>query len=420
MPIPKIIKTSAPVYLVGTLVQKAIPFFMLFVYTRLLAPSEYGMIGVFLSILGLFSVYIGLRPEVYLIRNYQNLSIAEFKSDLTVAWFLLVIFTVIMAPLLLLFVFVFFKNEVPVLTISLLVLMVAVAQNGQLISDSVLQANGNAKAFVLVQLVGAGSGVLIALPLVLGFATWEAKVSGELAGFIIAAVLSFILASKIVKLDWRTLTKRNVNAALRFLFPLTFHVISLVVMNLIDRLLLLKFTDAGTVGLYSVAYMLGMTVGVVHEAFLRSWNPYFYHEVQKNKKCESLAFGNAIKYCAVSILLGLITASFFYLSLGFILPDKYQGIESVIYVVIAAYSLEGMRKVFCGYLYVSNKTKTLAVITFVGAGLNILLNIVMIPAWGMLGAAYATLISFFVITFLVIAVSVQARSEYIKKHYSEG
>jgi len=114
-----------------------------------------------------------------------------------------------------------------------------------------------------------------------------------------------------------------------------------------------------------------------------------------------------------------VAASFFYLSLGFILPDKYQGIEGVIYVVIAAYSLEGMRKVFCGYLYVSNRTKTLAVITFIGASFNILLNIVMIPAWGMLGAAYATLISFFVITFLVMAVAVQARTEYIKKHFSE-
>ncbi len=39
--------------------------------------------------------------------------------------------------------------------------------------------------------------------------------------------------------------------------------------------------------------------------------------------------------------------------------------------------------------------------TFIGAIVNVLLNIVLIPKYGINGAAFATLISYFVVTFFI-------------------
>jgi O-antigen/teichoic acid export membrane protein len=54
------------------------------------------------------------------------------------------------------------------------------------------------------------------------------------------------------------------------------------------------------------------------------------------------------------------------------------------------------------YLIVENYTKISFLRTFTGAIINIILNIILIPKYGINGAAIATIISYFISTFFIV------------------
>jgi O-antigen/teichoic acid export membrane protein len=72
----------------------------------------------------------------------------------------------------------------------------------------------------------------------------------------------------------------------------------------------------------------------------------------------------------------------------------------VVPVVVLSYVFFGMRIVSSLGMYLNKKTKYVAYTTIAAAALNILLNIVFIPKYGMMVAAYTTLIAFIFLYFI--------------------
>jgi O-antigen/teichoic acid export membrane protein len=66
----------------------------------------------------------------------------------------------------------------------------------------------------------------------------------------------------------------------------------------------------------------------------------------------------------------------------------------VVPVIVLSYVFFGMRIVSSLGMYLNKKTKYVAYTTVAAAALNIILNIIFIPEFGMMTAAYSTLISF--------------------------
>ena len=69
-----------------------------------------------------------------------------------------------------------------------------------------------------------------------------------------------------------------------------------------------------------------------------------------------------------------------------------------------------MYRVIAGYLYVGNRTITLAAVTVFAAIVNISMNYILIPINGAIGAAQATLIAF-VVMFVIVKFIVVRTSE---------
>jgi len=67
-----------------------------------------------------------------------------------------------------------------------------------------------------------------------------------------------------------------------------------------------------------------------------------------------------------------------------------------------AFFFDGVWKLFTGYFLHKDKIKFYASLGFAMACLNLMLNLVLIPKMGYLGAAYSSLISFFVGSFIAI------------------
>ena len=233
-----------------------------------------------------------------------------------------------------------------------------------------------------------------------------ADVLGQVfALFLVISTLSI----SIVSMEWKEL-KQKIFDALQFLLPVLLHVAAFTFLNIGDRLILQQLSGSEAVAKYTVAYMLGMSISIFHDGLLKAWNPYFYSLVNKSIADEARVFQYIRLYSILSLVIGIIFGIGISNLYTLVMPDEYNGLGSIIMIISIAYSFEGVRKVYCGYLYVTRKTKYIANISLGCMLINILMNLMLIPFWGILGAAVATLISFLLMMLLTIILGRNSRN----------
>ena len=110
-------------------------------------------------------------------------------------------------------------------------------------------------------------------------------------------------------------------------------------------------------------------------------------------------------YYAGSIVLFFVYVEVLRVFLPLLVGKEYLAAMEFIPMIVLAYTVLGMYRVIAGYLYHSNRTMILAAITTAAAIVNIIMNYILIPLNGTIGAAQATLIAF-VILFIAVKIVV--------------
>ena len=182
--------------------------------------------------------------------------------------------------------------------------------------------------------------------------------------------------------------------------PLVWSEISYILLAFADRLMMVPLgCNLEQVGIYSVGYGLAMIAG---DFIMFSLLPAFQPMANRLYETQGLAAALRLQrqllrmlyymVAAVATGLALVGHDFLVLWAG---PEKaaaapvfqWIGINYVIFPIfgVMAYGLN-----------LTKRTKVIAVVVLWSAGLNVVLNFVMIPWLGIMGAVYATLISYVV------------------------
>jgi O-antigen/teichoic acid export membrane protein len=183
--------------------------------------------------------------------------------------------------------------------------------------------------------------------------------------------------------------------ALRFGLPKTPHGLMLQLLNLGDRKLLEIFRDLASVGIYDKGYVLGAGVKFALSAFEPAWQPFVYAQIGKPDAPATLA--RIVTYAwAAFVGLGLLVAVFgreLLIALTFTNPAFWAG-APVVPVVTLAYLLHGAFLLTSIGIGISKDTRLFPLITAAAAVTNIAANLLLIPRFGMLGAAWATVLAY--------------------------
>ncbi|WP_372522414.1 oligosaccharide flippase family protein [Sulfuricaulis sp.] len=190
--------------------------------------------------------------------------------------------------------------------------------------------------------------------------------------------------------------------------PLLLFELSSLVNDNADRFLINHFLGSAQVGIYSVGYNFAMYVQGMITAPL--WMTIFpiYTKIWETegpaKTSEFLVV--VLKYylaLAILIIVGVSVTSRELITL--LATDKFAAAASITPFVIISVMLYGTTHITAAGFYLAKRTKTIAALTLSCALVNILINLVLIPSYGILGAAYATVASYFILTVLVTAFS---------------
>ncbi len=187
-----------------------------------------------------------------------------------------------------------------------------------------------------------------------------------------------------LEFDRRLLREMN-----RFGLPLVPAAIFLWGINFSDRLFLVRYVGQDEVGLYSIGVRLASAIVFLQFAFRTAW-PAFAYSIKSDDEAKQ-TYAWVLTYltlitCWISLALGVLSP---WLARLLTKPEFYGGARVVSLLAFAALPFTAYTVVAIG-VGRARKTQFNWVVTGVAAALNIGMNFVLVPRYGMIGAAIST------------------------------
>ncbi len=184
-----------------------------------------------------------------------------------------------------------------------------------------------------------------------------------------------------------------------FSYPLIIAGILSASVEVIDRFIIDHFLGKSEVGIYSFSYRIALVMNIFVMSLRSAWTPYSIRLYNEGNYKEE--FGKSLtKIVAVSLFI-FLSVSIFIDDLfrvqfaGFHLFDpRYSGGIEIIPVILISYVFSALITFYSVYPYVSGRSIHFLIGDFIGLVLNITLNFLLIPLYGIMGAAIATFFSF--------------------------
>ncbi len=222
---------------------------------------------------------------------------------------------------------------------------------------------------------------------------------GGASGFLLGRLVAVTLVTLMViygmrKHFYNGWSSDNFKMALKYSAPLIPHLLAITILNFADRFLLEVYSTTAEVGLYTLAYTLGLAMHLVTIAFSMSWGPFFFQTANAGKEHYGKIYDLAGKAVAISTAIAIFGVMISRDFVTLVFAEEYHPAASIVPLIIAGYLLFFLYSMFSHSVLHEKKTHYIALITMLTAAVNIVLNIWLIPNYGMAGAAWATIISF--------------------------
>ena len=183
---------------------------------------------------------------------------------------------------------------------------------------------------------------------------------------------------------------------LAYSVPLLMEAMNLWVMDLSDRFIIKFYIGLDAVGVYGVAYKLGISIYFLQIIFNLIWQEESFKDQDSNEVPvrNAFIFNNLAKllFSAFTVLL-----PFFDLYIKLFVDKRYADASSYLALILGGIIFSSLSS-FWGIKYqVSKNTKGSLYTSLIGGAANIALNILLVPLIGLYGAALSTFVSFFII-----------------------
>lgn len=402
--------SESSLYMLGNVLRRSFSLITMPVFTRYLSTSGYGVLSIVGTVQQMLAVFYDMGLGQASTRFYYDCRDERERQTLFGTLLIFSLAATLMLTLLLLatgeWMWGFVSKDVPFSPYIMLTIGTVFLENITVLPYVLFRVQNQVPRFFRLSLTQT---VLTVLCSVL-FVVWLGlgPLGPILATFIITAIFFGVYSYSL-----------RGQVRLVFRWPLTGQALAFGLpevplrwgnwaLKVADRLILQHLTSLSVVAIYSVGYSVSkMPFDLVVKGIDWAIVPFFFATATTESEGRSKAvFARVATYnVAVVAGLGLGTVLFGHELIDILASAKYAEAALVIPVIVAASFLEALSYIPIKGIYLKGKTGYLLPLFTVPAGLNIALNFVLIPRFGMMGAAWATLVGYAVMTILTLAIS---------------
>lgn len=192
-------------------------------------------------------------------------------------------------------------------------------------------------------------------------------------------------------------------------FPLVPTIFLGIVSRNFNKYLLGLLASVGGVGIYGIGYKIAYMTFDVMTAFQNVFSPQVYRKMFAASADAGTAVGTYVTpFLYVSVFVGMLAALFAEELIMIATPPSYHGAINVTIILSMYFGFLFFGKINSSQIVYAKKTHLFAFITCISIALNVLLNVIMIRAWGTIGAAWATLIAALLSGIVTMAIAQRA------------
>ena len=249
----------------------------------------------------------------------------------------------------------------------------------------------------LIAIVGIIHTIVVIASNILFLVILHYRLNGYLFAAIIGNIVS-IAATVIGGSLWRyflplKVSRQTMKEMLFYSCPLIVTTIAWWINTSADKYIVEYLIGIGQRGLYAVAYKIPLILTTLTTIFVDAWRLSAYEE-QGND--QSRYFSNVYEYLNIFcvIICGLLIV-FSKLLARFLFSKNFFSAWVCVSFLLIAFLFSTLSGFLASIFTKAKKTKALSVSTGIGCVVNIVLNFVLIPRFGILAAAFTTCIAFF-------------------------
>jgi O-antigen/teichoic acid export membrane protein len=396
--------SSTLIYAIGPQLPKLVSLLMLPIITKYLTPDDFGISALIMSYLAAFDAFKDLGMGVILnssFFNYPN----KFKFIWSRIFGVIQIWVIIFGFLLSFILYILLPSlvEKSFLEISLLLIIPIVFFDPlSLFGRLFYQLN---KSAITVSLISLLAGLTAVASNYYFIVVLRFGYLGFLYGFLLSSLSTFLVYSYLVFFKIKLFPSFNFSfnwiiKKLKISLPTIPHLYANFVLNLSDRLILgFLNVPLSEIGKYSFAYSFGTYFSIIGKSYFQGSGPfimeyYKQNSIEGDEKSRLLSYKSQIIFISLACIIGIWMKDIFS-----ILVSNSQLRESYVIAIIVTFAYT----YYPSYNYNSmkvwylQKTKLLLRITFLASVFSIVLNFVLIPFFGILGSAIATLFSYLIL-----------------------
>ena len=399
-------------YIFSSLLIQAIGFILLPIYTLFLTPQDYGITNLVNGFIHVATFIVAFSLYSAAIRFY-----ADYKDDKErLKTFYGTITTFVLISGIIFFCLAMILREViaswffegisfyPIIFITFLNLTFVSLRT---MHQSILQGMQEGKKLTVINLTVLGITILLNLFFI-------AVLKLGAVGFLIAQLIVNIgyLIFMIIDLKKHDLFAFNIDfkilrEALKYAVPLMPHNLSTHIASFTSRIFINMNGTLVSVGLYSIAMQFGALIDTVQVAVNKAFQPWFYEMMNNNnaesrKEVVNLSNALLIFYSLIYMGIGLFSQEVVILMIN----KRYLISWTVIPILVVGFSIKSIYYFYVNVImYYKQAARKLFISTMIGSFADIILAYLLVPLYGMYGAAIAFIFAKVIVVSIVVFIS---------------
>jgi len=349
------------IYILGEVISKSFPFFLLPYLTRSLGVGGFGELALSLMWLSILTVFIGMSQEgaisrYYFYRGKKYLSLVVGAGHILAA--LICIPIVVLA---------FLCSSTLVLSLT----FAALFQSFLSVQLALRQCRKRAYSYFFVQFSSASLSLLFTYII---FESIAANADNRIFALMIANFLVVLISMINFLKESGTLFKISkikifigVRYIFRYGFPLILHQLSFVVRGQLDRLFIYSQFSSYSLGVYSAGYQIASIYIVLLGAINTALMPYFFESLKKERVKESDLWAFVIKslffFPVPSFIAYCIPNAWYIMFLG----EQFDSVKPLTCLFLLGMGLQVPYLILVNYMFYHGRNSKIGVCTMISS-----------------------------------------------------
>ncbi|MBL5982259.1 hypothetical protein NAAC61_09805 [Petrotoga sp. 8T1HF07.NaAc.6.1] len=377
-------------FAIGSIGSKAISFFMLPLYTRMLTTSDYGQLDVLQTTISLLIPLITFQAVEAVFRYSVDMRENKSASSVLMNGILLCLFGMLISLLL----FPVFTRIEPFSSYLLFFYLILFFSMLNGVLKQFVRGLGKIKAFVASDLAYTASFVTFNI-------IFLVYLKMGLRGYFLSMVLAHLINTFILLvfgnvfkyLNFKSFSKSFMKSMLAYSVPLIPNSIMWWIIGVSDRYMLTYFLGFDAVGLYAVSHKFPSLLALLNGIFLRAWQLSAMQEYGKEGYEDFYKNIFGVLSLLLFLVTGLILLILKPLMSVFVADTFYESWKYIPFLLIGNV-FQAFSSFFETNYTASKKTKGAFTTSVYGAIVNVGINLLLIPIWGIQAAAFSTMLAY--------------------------